>query len=347
MSAFASLGSGSRGNATCVRMGQALLLVDCGFSLRQAETRLGRLGVHPADIDAILVTHEHSDHASGVPALAARYGIPLYATHGTLKSFVPDALAGVSIGETIRGDRAFDLQGVRVTPVTVPHDAREPVQFVFRHAGRQIGVISDLGCVTPHVVDHYRGCHGLMLESNHDLQMLMRGGYPAHLKRRIAGDLGHLSNSQAREFLAAVANPELRVVIGHVSAQNNHPDLLQQSFGEWLGRVRSLDYATQQGGAAWTSVGADANDANYAADGNDTGDAADAMPTTLPMPTMPAMPTTLPMPTMPTMPTMANDANDANDAGEARGSPISALQLPASDCPAGQLADGNNLQSVE
>ena len=345
MSAFASLGSGSRGNATCVRMGQALLLVDCGFSLRQAETRLGRLGVHPADIDAILVTHEHSDHASGVPALAARYGIPLYATHGTLKSFVPDALAGVSIGETIRGDRAFDLQGVRVTPVTVPHDAREPVQFVFRHAGRQIGVISDLGCVTPHVVDHYRGCHGLMLESNHDLQMLMRGGYPAHLKRRIAGDLGHLSNSQAREFLAAVANPELRVVIGHVSAQNNHPDLLQQSFGEWLGRVRSLDYATQQGGAAWTSVGADANDANYAADvndageanyaadGNDAGDANYAADANDANDANDAGD--------------ANDANDANDAGEARGSPISALQLPASDCPAGQLADGNNLQSVE
>ena len=241
-------------------MGQALLLIDCGFSLRQAETRLGRLGVQAADLDAILVTHEHSDHASGVPALAARYGIPVYATHGTLNSFAAHALADVLIGGTIQGDRAFDLKGLHITPVTVPHDAREPVQFVFRHADRQIGVISDLGCVTPHVVDHYRGCHGLMLESNHDLEMLMRGSYPARLKRRIAGDLGHLSNRQAREFLAAVAIPELRVVIGHVSEQNNHSDLLEQSFGDWRGRVCALEYATQQGGAGWTTVSADSYD---------------------------------------------------------------------------------------
>ena len=254
MIAFASLGSGSRGNAACVRMGEALLLVDCGFSLRQAESRLERLGVHPADIDAILVTHEHSDHASGVPALAARYGIEVHATHGTLKSFAPDALDGVPVATPVQGGRPFSLKGVAVMPVTVPHDAREPVQFVFQYGGRRIGVISDLGCPTPHVLEHYRGCHGLLLESNHDRQMLMRGSYPPHLKRRIAGDLGHLSNSQAGEFLAAVAMPEMDVVIGHVSERNNHPDLLEDTFGGWRGRIRSLSYATQQGGAPWTVV---------------------------------------------------------------------------------------------
>ena len=260
MSAFASLGSGSRGNATLVRMGRALLLVDCGFSLGKAEKRLGCLGVHPRDIDAILVTHEHTDHASGVPALAARYGIPVYATHGTFNSFAPDALADALIGGPVQGGRAFELNGVTVMPVTVPHDAREPVQFVFRRAGRQIGVVSDLGCVTPHVLDHYRGCHGLFLESNHDREMLLRGSYPARLKRRIAGDLGHLSNSQASQFLAAVASPELRVVIGHVSERNNHQDLLRQIFDDWSDRVRSLSYATQQGGIAWVSVDADSRD---------------------------------------------------------------------------------------
>ena len=223
MIAFASLGSGSRGNAACVRMGDALLLIDCGFSLRQAEARLERLGVHAADIDAILVTHEHSDHASGVPALAARYGIEVHATHGTLVSFAPDALARVSVATPVQGGHPFSLKGVTVTPVTVPHDAREPVQFVFDYCDRRIGVISDLGCLTPHVLDCYQGCHGLLLESNHDREMLMRGSYPPRLKRRIAGDLGHLSNSQAGEFLAAVAMPEMDVVIGHVSEQNNHP----------------------------------------------------------------------------------------------------------------------------
>ncbi len=254
MIAFASLGSGSRGNAACVRMGEALLLIDCGFSLRQAEARLERLGVHAADIDAILVTHEHSDHASGVPALAARYGIEVHATHGTLKSFAPDALAGVPVATPVQGGYPFTLKGVTVIPVTVPHDAREPVQFVFQYGDRRIGVISDLGCLTPHVLDCYQGCHGLLLESNHDREMLMRGSYPPHLKRRIAGDLGHLSNSQAGEFLAAVAMPEMDVVIGHVSEQNNHPDLLEDTFGGWRVRVRSLAYATQQDGAPWTVV---------------------------------------------------------------------------------------------
>ncbi|MDE0366262.1 MAG: MBL fold metallo-hydrolase [Gammaproteobacteria bacterium] len=261
MTAFASLGSGSRGNATCVRMGDALLLVDCGFSLRQAEIRLERLGVHAADIDAILVTHEHSDHASGVPALAARYGIEVHATHGTLRCFAPELLAGMPVGTTVRGGHPFTLKGVEVMPVTVPHDAREPVQFVFRYGGCRIGVISDLGCPTPHVLDHYRGCHGLFLESNHDREMLMRGSYPPRLKRRIAGDLGHLSNGQAGEFLGAVAIPEMDVVIGHVSERNNHPDLLEETFGGWRGRVRSLGYATQREGAPWTVVGTGAGEA--------------------------------------------------------------------------------------
>ena len=258
MTAFASLGSGSRGNATCVRMGEALLLIDCGFSLRQTEIRLARLGVRPADLDAILVTHEHSDHASGVPALAARYGIPVFASHGTFKSFAPETLASMATRETVRGGQAFILKDVEIQPVTVPHDAREPVQFVFRHQDCRIGVISDLGCVTRHVLDQYQGCRGLLLESNHDREMLMRGSYPARLKQRIAGDLGHLSNEQAEEFLGVVAHPDLRVVIGHVSEQNNHPDLLAAIFGNWGRRVRSLEYATQREGATWTHVGAGA-----------------------------------------------------------------------------------------
>lgn len=254
MSAFASLGSGSRGNAALVRLGETLLLVDCGFSLRQTQMRLQRLDVRPEEIDAILVTHEHSDHVSGVAALATRYRIPVWATHGTFQCRALEGFDAELVGGVVHGDCAFDVRGIDVMPVTVPHDAREPVQFVFDHGGTRIGVVSDLGCVTPHVADCYQGCDGLMLESNHDLPMLQRGPYPAHLKRRIASDLGHLSNDQAAGFLAAVANDRLRVVIGHVSESNNHPHCLEKTFANWPERIGSLCYATQRHGAAWTTL---------------------------------------------------------------------------------------------
>lgn len=249
MNAFASLGSGSRGNGTLVRLGDALLLVDCGFSLRQAEARLGRLGVRPDQLTALFVTHEHRDHAGGASAFARKHGIPLHATRGTLQSLDPE-LEGCAL----RGDRPVQVDGVHVLPVTVPHDAREPVQFVFRRGDRQIGVLSDLGCATPHVVERYLGCQGLFLESNHDLGMLLGGCYPEQVKRRIAGRLGHLSNDQSRAFLEAVANAQLRVVIGHISMQNNRRDLLERAFADCARRVHSLAYSTQDEGASWTCI---------------------------------------------------------------------------------------------
>ena len=249
-SGFASLGSGSRGNGTLVAIGTSLFLIDCGFPLKQAEARLGRLGVRPGDLTAVLVTHEHSDHVSGVPDLTHKYGLAVYASNGTFK-----AVGHGLIGHTVHGDQPFDVNGVTIMPVTVPHDAREPVQFVLCHANLKIGVVSDLGCVTPHVIDQYSGCDGLFMESNHDREMLMRGRYPIRLKRRIASDLGHLSNDQARDFLTAIADPRLKVVVGHVSAQNNHSDLLRQTFAQFDTSVSCLGFATQQGGCGWTHFG--------------------------------------------------------------------------------------------
>ncbi|MEZ5559608.1 MAG: MBL fold metallo-hydrolase [Pseudomonadales bacterium] len=249
MTGFASLGSGSRGNGTLVELGGELILVDCGFTLKQAEQRLARLDVRAGDLSAILVTHEHSDHAGGVAALAHRYAVPVFASWGTLKATPVDL-----VGRAIDSHDAFAIGKVSVQPVIVPHDAREPTQFVFSYDDVRIGVVSDLGHVTPYVVQQYSGCTGLMMESNHDVDMLMRGRYPESVKRRIAGDHGHLSNRQAAAFLAELAHPDLQVVVGHVSEQNNHPDLLEAAFDGLRSRVGQLDFATQSDGAGWVRL---------------------------------------------------------------------------------------------
>ncbi|MFP6836630.1 MAG: MBL fold metallo-hydrolase [Pseudomonadales bacterium] len=249
MTAFASLGSGSKGNATLVDIGGELILVDCGFTLKQAEVRLRRMDVGPGDLSAIVVTHEHADHCGGVAALSHKYAIPVYASYGTLKA------ARTELGGSpINTHEMFSIGEVAVMPVIVPHDAREPTQFVFEHQGIRVGVISDLGQITPFVEAQYQRCNGLMMESNHDRQMLLRGRYPERVKRRIAGDLGHLSNEQAAGFLSAVCNPGLRVVIGHVSEENNHRDLLEKTFARFRGEVAHLAFADQDAGMDWVRV---------------------------------------------------------------------------------------------
>ena len=255
MSRFASLGSGSRGNGTLVELGDQRILVDCGFTVKQAEVRLARLGLKAAELTAIVVTHEHADHIGGVGALAYKYGIPVYATFGTLEAGRSSAPV---LGQAISAHAVFRLGNVEVQPVVVPHDAREPTQFVFRHDGLSIGVISDLGSVTPFVVQRFQELDGLFMESNYDEAMLLRGRYPERVKRRIAGDLGHLSNVQAADFLSAVAHPCLRVVIGHVSEENNHADLLTDTFAAHAERVSTLAFATQDNGMDWTEILADA-----------------------------------------------------------------------------------------
>jgi phosphoribosyl 1,2-cyclic phosphodiesterase len=241
-----------------VDIGGELILVDCGFSLRQAEARFRRIGVGPGDLSAIVVTHEHADHSGGVAALSHKYAVPVYASHGTLKATRTELL-----GCAINTHNVFSVGAVAVVPVIVPHDAREPTQFVFECAGVRVGVISDLGQITPFVAEQYQRCDGLMMESNHDRQMLLRGRYPERVKRRIAGNLGHLSNEQAAGFLDAVAHPRLRVVIGHVSEENNHPDLLQETFARFRNEVQHLAFATQDDGMDWVQVPgmADAADA--------------------------------------------------------------------------------------
>ena len=246
---LASLGSGSKGNATLVQLGDQLLLVDCGFSTRQVTTRLKRLDLAPGDITALLVTHEHSDHMRGVQTLAHKFNIPVYASHGTLK-----AMDFPFAAQSFDSHESFALGNVQVIPVAVPHDAREPTQFVFVHDGVKVGVLSDLGHVTPHVIASYKDCDLLLMESNHDLGMLKSGRYPPYLQRRVGGLHGHLNNQQAVELLEAIGHARLRVVIGHVSEANNDVKIIEQSFSAFRSRVASIEIASQTEGIHWQTL---------------------------------------------------------------------------------------------
>jgi len=262
LTAFASLGSGSRGNGTLIDLGGHLILVDCGFTLKQTEARLRRLDVRPGDLAAILVTHEHSDHIGGVAALAYKYCIPVHASYGTLR-----AAQGRLVGQAFDSHHPFMIGPVNVSPVIVPHDAREPTQFVFDYQGLRLGVVSDLGHVTPFVIEQFTGCRGLLMESNYEPDMLWCGRYPEAVKRRIDSPLGHLSNAQAAGFLAAIANPELDVVVGHVSEQNNHPEHLAAAFEPLRGEVAALQFATQEEGVHWVTLAAGHDRGTRAAQG--------------------------------------------------------------------------------
>ena len=249
---LASLGSGSRGNATLVEWSGGALLLDCGFSMKEAIARLSRLGRSPADLRAIVVTHEHSDHIKGVAALARRFDLPVYMTPGTFHS---RDLGDIPRLNLIRDQEVFELDGLRVEPVAVPHDAREPVQYIFHHRHYRLGVLTDLGSISPHVENRYQGCDALVLEANHDPLMLAGGPYPPSLKQRVGGQWGHLSNAQAAGFLARLDTARLRhLAIAHISRQNNTPGLAQAAISPVAGAVANVVYACQEEGFGWLSL---------------------------------------------------------------------------------------------
>ena len=276
---FASLGSGSSGNATLVRAGRHLVLVDCGFGLKETQHRLLRLGVSGAEITAILVTHEHGDHIKGVGAFARKFNTPVYATPGTSHA---QKLGRVPHLHLLEGFRALDLAvpgeahpgseklsssvaevnsqlpGVlRIQPVAVPHDAREPAQFILQYQGLRLGILTDLGHISQHVQNAYAGCDALLLEANHCLDMLNFGDYPRQLKRRVAGQWGHLNNAQSAAFLKALDTDRLKtLVLGHISRNNNSLERVKACFAKVLSSLplATLRYACQDEGFNWLSV---------------------------------------------------------------------------------------------
>ena len=251
---FALLGSGSEGNALVVQAGGSCLLMDCGFTLTETTARLARLDLAPDRIDGILVTHEHGDHISGVARLARRHGIPVWLTHGTRRSH--SALAGLSGITEISPHESFSMGDIEVHPYPVPHDAAEPVQYVFGDGKARLGVLTDSGCATPHIETMLGGCDALVLECNHDAQMLAEGAYPRHLKQRVGGRLGHLSNAAAAELLARLDTSKLRhIVAAHLSQKNNLPELAVTALSGALGcEPEWIAIASQQAGLEWREL---------------------------------------------------------------------------------------------
>ena len=251
---FASLGSGSRGNALVVESDATCILIDAGFGPRELSRRLERLGVGVERITAILVTHEHSDHVGGAYACARRFGWQVMMTAGTLAAS-GDPSPDVGLRE-IDSHQAFSCADFCIEPFPVPHDAREPVQFVVGNGDRRLGIVTDAGHVTRHMVAMLSRCDALLVECNHDAELLARGSYPAALKRRIAGALGHLDNATAASLLAQVDRSRLRhVVAAHLSEQNNTPAHAVAALAgaldcdpAWIG------VASQDAGTPWRDV---------------------------------------------------------------------------------------------
>ncbi len=254
---FASLASGSRGNCLVAEAGVTRVLVDCGLSPRETERRLARLGLAPAKLSAILVTHEHDDHVGHAYPIAARHALPVYLTHGTRRAQEDAGAAadGVEL-RLIEGRAPFAVGDVRVEPFTVPHDAREPVQFVLGDGARRLGVLTDLGTSTAHVETVLSGCDALVLETNHDLDLLWGGDYPKWLKERIGGPFGHLDNAAAGRLLAALERSRLKhVVAAHLSQQNNTAALARAALAQALGcEADWVGVATQDEGFGWRDL---------------------------------------------------------------------------------------------
>lgn len=254
---FASLASGSAGNCLVAECGGTRVLVDCGLAPRETVRRLARLGLAPGDLDAILLTHEHGDHAGHAFAFAAEHRIALWLTQGTLRALEEERTPrnGAAV-RVIEAREAFALGDFEVLPFTVPHDAREPVQYVLCDGARRLGVLTDIGAPTPHVAAALSGCDGLVLECNHDADMLRDGPYPGWLKARIAGPFGHLSNAAAAQLLAALDRSRLQhVVCAHLSENNNRPELARGALAAVLGCDDAwVGVATREGGFAWREL---------------------------------------------------------------------------------------------
>lgn len=252
MMRFASLGSGSKGNATLVEAGDTCLLLDCGFSARELERRLTMLQLDGTRLSGILVTHEHGDHIKGVWTLARRHKLPVYMTGGTAK--VGAAPSDIDL-HLITPQQCFQVGGIDVLPVAVPHDAREPVQFVFNYAGLKLGVLTDLGHISSHVLECYQGCDGLLVEANHDPAMLADGPYPYTLKQRVGGDWGHLNNAQTADLLKALEPRSLQaLIVGHISQQNNALAVVQEAMVPVAQVVPEIIYASQDDCVDWLAL---------------------------------------------------------------------------------------------
>lgn len=255
---FASLGSGSAGNALVVEVNQTRVMLDCGFSMKETEARLARINLRPEDINGVVITHEHDDHAGGAFKFSAKHNIPVWMTYGTLKMssrYLPKKQHQLQLNE-VDSHQPFSIGDVQVNPYPVPHDAREPMQCVFSDGSKKLGVLTDVGKLTPHIETMLTACEALFLECNHDANMLQKGPYAYSLKQRVGGDLGHLENQVSAQLLSRLDNSKLQHIVGaHLSAKNNTPALAQQALANVLScEADWIGIADQVQGSEWRSI---------------------------------------------------------------------------------------------
>jgi phosphoribosyl 1,2-cyclic phosphodiesterase len=236
----AVLGSGSAGNCLVVESGGRRILIDAGFSCREVEARCWRIGIDPSSLEAVILTHEHADHSHGADRIARRLDLRIYATEGTLRALRWSREAGRRL-QAIASGWPYEIAGLHVETFGVPHDAADPVGVVISdQAGARVALIADLGCWSRLAAARVRDVDVMLLEANHDLEMLRRGPYPWALKQRVASRHGHLSNQQAAEAVPEVVSDRLRcVMLYHLSRTNNLPVLAQAAVSEALDRAGS------------------------------------------------------------------------------------------------------------
>lgn len=228
-----SIASGSSGNCIYVGSEATHLLVDVGISGKKTEAGLNSLGLKPSDLDGILITHEHADHINGLGVLSRKYGIPIYATPGTIEAILTCSNVGKideSLFHEVKADQKIIIKDLGVNPMRISHDAAEPVAYRISYGSKKVGICTDLGVYNDYTVECLKGMDAVLLEANHDVNMLQVGPYPYYLKQRILGDRGHLSNENSGRLLSRILHDKLQaIILGHLSKENNLPELAYEA----------------------------------------------------------------------------------------------------------------------
>lgn len=228
-----SIASGSSGNCIYVGSEATHLLVDVGISGKRTESGLETLGITGADLDGILITHEHADHISGLGVIARKYGVPIYATPGTIEAIQSYGNLGkidASLFHEVREDQKLTIKDLTVNPMKISHDAAQPVAYRIAYGNKKVGICTDLGVFNDYTVECLKGMDAVLVEANHDVNMLQVGPYPYYLKQRILGDRGHLSNENSGRLLGKILHDKMQaIILGHLSKENNLPELAYEA----------------------------------------------------------------------------------------------------------------------